>query len=162
VTAGALAARAALSGAVAASTRSTGLSGSRTSDTTIAGRSSRDAGGASIAGIGRQGDLQRQVIPPAAMARRSAGTASSFPARADETYQPPGSPGIRADQGNGQGTAAGASMVVNLTGNVVIDGRRLGLLTAASQARDASLPAHGHSRVNLRAVPIYSGAQIPR
>ncbi len=162
VTAGALAARAALSGAVAASTCSTGLSGSRTSDTTIAGRSSIDAGGASIAGTGRQGDLQRQVIPPAAMARRSAGTASPSPARADETYQPPGSPGIRADQGNGQGTAAGASMVVNLTGNVVIDGRRLGLLTAASQARDASLPAHGQSRVNLRAVPIYSGAQIPR
>ena len=50
---------------------------------------------------------------------------------------------------------------VNLTGAIVVDGRRLGLITASSQARQASLPARGPSRVNLRAVPIYSGMQIP-
>ncbi len=51
--------------------------------------------------------------------------------------------------------------VVNLTGDVIIDGRRLGRITASSQAREASLPARGPSRVNLRAVPLYSGTQIP-
>lgn len=54
-----------------------------------------------------------------------------------------------------------AAMVVNLTGDVVIDGRRLGRITASSQAREASLPARGPSRINLRAMPMYSGTQLP-
>jgi hypothetical protein len=58
--------------------------------------------------------------------------------------------------------APGAPLVVHLTGDVMLDGRRLGQLTASSQARQASLPSHGTSRVDLRAVPIYSGAQVPR
>ena len=53
-------------------------------------------------------------------------------------------------------------MMVNLMGDVVVDGRRLGQVVASSQARQASLPAHGPSRVNLRAVPIHSGMQIPQ
>ena len=61
----------------------------------------------------------------------------------------------------GQTSAGEPAFVVNLTGDVIIDGRRLGRITAASQAREASLPARGPSRVNLRAVPIYSGTQIP-
>lgn len=61
----------------------------------------------------------------------------------------------------GQASEAEKAFVVNLTGDVVIDGRRLGRITASSQAREASLPARGPSRVNLRAVPIYSGTQIP-
>ena len=51
--------------------------------------------------------------------------------------------------------------VINLTGSFVMDGRRLGYITASAQAREISLPARGPSRVNLRTVPIYSGVQIP-
>ena len=112
------------------------------------------ASGATVA------DLQRQVIPPANTTRRSATTASPVPMRPDDAYQPRPAAGQQASEG--RSTTASPAIVVNLTGDVVMDGRRLGLLTAASQARDASLPAHGQSRVNLRAVPIYSGAQIPR
>ncbi len=67
-----------------------------------------------------------------------------------------------AVSGSAGGSEAGNVMMVSLTGDVVIDGRRLGQVTAASQASHASLPAHGPSRVNLRAVPIYSGMQIPQ
>ncbi len=62
---------------------------------------------------------------------------------------------------SGQASEGEPAFVVNLTGDVIIDGRRLGRITASSQAREASLPARGPSRVNLRAVPIYSGTQIP-
>ena len=57
--------------------------------------------------------------------------------------------------------AVTASQVINLTGSLLVDGRRLGQITASNQARDISLPPRGPSRVNLRAVPIYSGVQIP-
>ncbi len=64
--------------------------------------------------------------------------------------------------GGGYGdTAAAGSLLVSLTGAVNLDGRRLGRLTASSQAREASLPSRGPSRVNLRTVPVYSGMQIP-
>ena len=53
------------------------------------------------------------------------------------------------------------SQVINLTGSIIVDGRRLGQVTASTQAREISLPPRGPSRVNLRAVPIYSGIQIP-
>ena len=50
---------------------------------------------------------------------------------------------------------------VNLVGSIMMDGRRLGQLTASAQAREASLPARGPSRVNRRVIPVYSGMQIP-
>ena len=62
----------------------------------------------------------------------------------------------------GPGETAGRGMMVNLTGDVFVDGRRLGQVAASSQARHAALPLHGPSRVNLRAVPIHSGMQIPQ
>ena len=113
-----------------------------------------------VVGAGRQAELQRQVIPPSNIARRSPDSADRLQARPDDTSQRREISGMQSQQSHG--SAAGAGMVVTLTGDVIMDGRRLGLLTAASQARTASLPAHGPSRVNLRAVPIYSGAQIPR
>ena len=58
-------------------------------------------------------------------------------------------------------TAPTRPQLINLTGAVNLDGRRLGRLTASSQAREASLPSRGPSRVNLRTVPVYSGMQIP-
>lgn len=84
--------------------------------------------------------------------------------------------GVQLPQDVQAGTASGGGLLdnadhtggsvtpvaVHLTGDVMIDGRRLGRLMASSQARDASLPAQGPSRVNLRTVPIYSGMQIPR
>ncbi|NPD67857.1 hypothetical protein HN018_10810 [Lichenicola cladoniae] len=99
------------------------------------------------------------VPPPAALARWPQQGAvpggQQWPAGAfghDPGRQSPDEPG----------TAPGAPLVVHLTGDVMLDGRRLGQLTASSQARQASLPSHGTSRVDLRAVPIYSGAQVPR
>ncbi len=62
----------------------------------------------------------------------------------------------------GFGADSGRTMMVSLTGDVMMDGRRLGQVAASSQASRASLPAHGPSRVNLRAVPIHSGMQIPQ
>ena len=59
-------------------------------------------------------------------------------------------------------TSSQDPLIVNLTGDILVDGRKLGRLTASSQARAAALPAHGPSRVNLHVVPSYSGAQIPQ
>lgn len=64
--------------------------------------------------------------------------------------------------GSSLATSSQTPLVVHLTGDIQLDGRKLGRLTASSQARDASLPAHGPSRVNLHVVPTYSGAQVPR
>lgn len=117
---------------------------------------------AALAVEGAEGtmELQRRVVPPPTSLARP--TASSA-AEADRHWlaRPSGhDPGPQAP--DGQGGAPGMPLVVHLTGDVMLDGRRLGQLTASSQARQASLPSHGTSRVDLRAVPIYSGAQVPR
>ncbi|MGI4956561.1 MAG: hypothetical protein ACRYGI_03010 [Janthinobacterium lividum] len=113
-----------------------------------------------VGGVGATMELQRRVVPPpASFARPPASNAAAAdrqwlarPSRHDPGQQAPG----------GQGGSSSMPLVVHLTGDVMLDGRRLGQLTASSQARQASLPSHGTSRVDLRAVPIYSGAQVPR
>ena len=104
-------------------------------------------------------DLQQQAVPP---------VTGMFPLRhGRRLYHQDGPAAMPATSvaavGDGhQGGVPGISpQVINLSGGVMLDGHRLGRLTASSQAREASLPARGPSRVNLRAVPIYSGMQIP-
>lgn len=153
------AAQAAVAGPGAASARQVSLLLMQRSAAVVSAVASNSVR-APLAGAGSQPDLQHQVIPPANIARRAGAPVNQFQVLPEDGYQPQAASGLQA--GQGQSVAASPAMVVNLTGDVVLDGRRLGLLTAASQARNASLPAHGQSRVNLRAVPIYSGAQIPR
>lgn len=101
------------------------------------------------------GQLHGQVVPLPPSRRPPAGRVEAAVSSAW---------GDHRDAGLSNGRGDGANMpplIVNLTGDVVIDGRRLGRITATSQAREASLPAYGPSRVNLRAVPLYSGAQVP-
>ncbi len=104
--------------------------------------------------------LRRQVVPPALAAGRSgaSSTGSVMQGSADSRQ----GAGLGAVAEGGAGMEAGRMMMVSLMGDVVIDGRRLGQVAASSQASQASLPAHGPSRVNLRAVPIHSGMQIPQ
>lgn len=106
----------------------------------------------------RRAGMQQRVIPPVSPYRKHAsiGDASSYSGSA--VAQPGPAPG---NFDSSHGGEANMSVAVNLSGDVVIDGRRLGRLTASSQAREASLPARGPSRVNLRAVPVFSGTQIP-
>ncbi len=104
--------------------------------------------------------LRRQVVPPASMPNRPVA------APADKTMQNrSGNQQAAYSSASGEGgfgTDAGRMVMVSLAGDVVIDGRRLGQVAASSQASRASLPAHGPSRVNLRAVPIHPGMQIPQ
>ena len=104
--------------------------------------------------------LRRQVVPPASMPNRPAGVP------ADGTMQnKSGNQQTAYSSASGEGgfgADAGRMVMVSLAGDVVIDGRRLGQVAASSQASRASLPAHGPSRVNLRAVPIHPGMQIPQ
>ncbi len=104
--------------------------------------------------------LQRQVVPPAFTAGRPGASSTGGVMQGSADSRQAAGPGAVAE--GGQGMEAGRMMMVSLTGDVVIDGRRLGQVAASSQASQASLPAHGPSRVNLRAVPIHSGMQIPQ
>ena len=107
----------------------------------------------------KQDTLRRQVVPPANIAGTPAASFERMMQRSvgDRRIANPA-----AAMEGGQGVEAGREMIVSLMGDVVIDGRRLGQVAASSQASQASLPAHGPSRVNLRAVPIHSGMQIPQ
>ncbi len=107
----------------------------------------------------RRDVLRRQVVPPAGISGRSTATPIGSVTQGDIGSRQVAGLGAVAE--NGPGMEVGR-MMVNLMGDVVVDGRRLGQVVASSQARQASLPAHGPSRVNLRAVPIHSGMQIPQ
>ncbi len=108
----------------------------------------------------RQDVLRRQVVPPACTPGRSTTSSNSGVTQGDAGSRQAAGQGAVAE--GGLDMEAGKVMMVSLTGDVVIDGRRLGQVAASSQASQASLPAHGPSRVNLRAVPIHSGMQIPQ
>lgn len=104
--------------------------------------------------------LRRQVVPPASMPNRPAAAPADRTMQNRSGHQQAAcSP---ATMEGGFGADAGRMVMVSLAGDVVIDGRRLGQVAASSQASRASLPAHGPSRVNLRAVPIHPGMQIPQ
>ena len=105
-------------------------------------------------------DLQQQAVPPAVFDRSVRRGGGSTRHQAVGTAASTASASV-ADGGRGETGLTTPVQKVNLAGAVILDGRRLGRLTASSQAREASLPARGPSRVNLRAVPIYSGMQIP-
>lgn len=105
-------------------------------------------------------ELQRRVVPPPTPIARPPASSAASAGRQWLGRPSDHDPGQQAP--DGQGAFSGTPLVVHLTGDVMLDGRRLGQLTASSQARQASLPSHGTSRVDLRAVPIYSGAQVPR
>ncbi len=107
----------------------------------------------------RQDVLRRQVTPPAGLPGRSTATPIGSVTQGDVGSRQVAGPGAVAEEGSG---VEAGRMMVNLMGDVVVDGRRLGQVVASSQVRQASLPAHGPSRVNLRAVPIHSGMQIPQ
>ena len=106
----------------------------------------------------RRDVLRHQVIPPAGVPGRSTVTPIGSVTQGNVGSRQVAGPGAVA---KGSGVGAG-EMMVNLMGDVAVDGRRLGQVVASSQARQASLPAHGPSRVNLRVVPIHSGMQIPQ
>ena len=74
---------------------------------------------------------------------------------------PASAPAIHEENSDSDARSLAPSHAINITGALTVDSRRLGRLTASSQAREASLPASGPSRVNLRAVPIFSGMKIP-
>ncbi len=59
-------------------------------------------------------------------------------------------------QGNSQGETT-----IALTGDIVIDGRKLGRIAAATQVSSASLPPRSASSVNLRAMPVFTGSSVP-
>ena len=107
----------------------------------------------------RQDVLRRQVISPAGISGRSAALPIGSVTQGDVGSRQVAAPGAVAEEGSG---VEAGKMMVNLMGDVVVDGQRLGRVVASSQARQASLPAHGPSRVNLRVVPIHSGMQIPQ
>ena len=107
----------------------------------------------------RQDVLRRQVVPSAFTPGRPVASAVGGVMQGNAVSRQATDPDGVAD--GGLGMEAGR-MMVSLMGDVVVDGRRLGQVAASSQARQASLPAHGPSRVNLRAVPIHSGMQIPQ
>ncbi len=65
------------------------------------------------------------------------------------------SSGSSAPDGNGRGT------MIALTGEIAIDGRKLGRTTAASQVSSASLPPRSASAVNIRAMPVFTGSSVP-
>lgn len=102
-----------------------------------------------------RGQLHGQVVPLPPSRHPPVGRAEAAVSSARGDHH---DAGLSSERGDGANTPP---LIVNLTGDVVIDGRRLGRITATSQAREASLPAYGPSRVNLRAVPLYSGAQVP-
>ncbi len=104
--------------------------------------------------------LRRQVVPPVLASGRSGASSAGAVMQGSTDSRQGAGPGAVAD--GGPGMEAGRMMMVSLMGDVVIDGRRLGQVAASSQASQASLPAHGPSRVNLRAVPIHSGMKIPQ
>ena len=104
--------------------------------------------------------LRRQVVPPAFTAGRPGAFSNGGVMQGSADSRQVAGSGAVAE--GGSGTEAGRMMMVSLMGDVVIDGRRLGQVAASSQASQASLPAHGPSRVNLRAVPIHPGMQIPQ
>ena len=104
--------------------------------------------------------LRRHVVPSTSMPNRPpASSADRTMWNGAGNQQAAFSPAVME---NGSGADGGRMVMVSLTGDVVIDGRRLGQVAASSQASRASLPAHGPSRVNLRAVPIHPGMQIPQ
>ncbi len=104
-------------------------------------------------------ELQQRAVPlsPCFSSRKVSGDANL----SQRFLGPPPFPSPKTSTSTDDVGRDHSSQVVNLTGAVMMDGRRLGRITASSQARDASLPARGPSRVNLRAVPIYSGMKIP-
>nr|WP_321986649.1 hypothetical protein [uncultured Lichenicoccus sp.] len=59
-------------------------------------------------------------------------------------------------QGNTQGNTN-----MTLTGDIVIDGRKLGRLATSSQVRGASLPPRSASAVNIKALPVFTGSSVP-
>ena len=113
-----------------------------------------------LQGGSRQDMLRRQVIPPAGAFGRSNAIPIGSVTQGGVGSRQVAAPDAVAE--NGAGTGTGGMMTVNLAGNVAVEGRRLGQVVASSQARQASLPAYGPSRVNLRTVPIHSGMQIPQ
>lgn len=112
------------------------------------------------AGASRHHVAHRRAVPPAVMkttdAANSARSASLWSSAAPSRGR------SAAGMQHSQHATGDMPVVVNLTGELVVDGRRLGQLTASSQAKEASLPSHGPSRVNLRAVPLFTGTQVPR
>lgn len=102
----------------------------------------------------------RRAIPPSSYLHVDRDNNRSSAVSADVSQMSAGQPQNRSQHGARQGS--GTPLVVNLVGDVVVDGRQFGRIAASSQAREASLPAHGPSRVNLRAVPLFPGMQIPR
>ncbi len=100
-------------------------------------------------------DLRQRAVPtiPAPTRYRMQGQEA---VRRDPTSPAP----QREDIDSGARSLA-LSQAINIMGVLTVDSRHLGRLTASSQAREASLPARGPSRVNLRAVPIFSGMKIP-
>lgn len=104
--------------------------------------------------------LQRRIVPPAGAHTRIPVSPADLAVQTGMSNLSAGGRSTAMDQGSR--AQNGLAVTVNLTGDVSIDGRRLGQIMASSQAKEASLPARGPSRVNLRAVPIYTGTQVPR
>ena len=133
---------------------------------TIYGKSIKSPGFAQVvtptragAGLDALSLLNQQVVPP--MGEPSRAPQSNGGLLTEDNVLKPAENSKLTTRDRGEKLEGGAGLMITLTGDVVIDGHRLGRITATSQAREASLPARGPSRVNLRAVPIYSGMQIP-
>lgn len=106
-----------------------------------------------------QSDLRQRAVPTI-----SAPTHYRTQGQEAVRRNPTSSAPAQATQGENTDSGARSlapSQTINIVGALTVDNRRLGHLTASSQAREASLPARGPSRVNLRAVPIFSGMKIP-
>lgn len=102
----------------------------------------------------------RRAVPPSAFPPVDRNQSQLSPVSASVLQVSASRPQVGSQHRTNQSSST--PVVVNLVGDVVVDGRHLGRIAASSQAREASLPAHGPSRVNLRTVPLYPGMQIPR
>ncbi len=72
----------------------------------------------------------------------------------------PMTPTAEQTAGGAQGNTQGNTNMT-LTGDIVIDGRKLGRLATSSQVRGASLPPRSASAVNIKALPVFTGSSVP-
>ncbi|WP_428375200.1 hypothetical protein [Lichenicoccus sp.] len=116
---------------------------------------------------GAKGVPRRAPAPDAgawtSLPRHEVGAVTSSGRREAASQRYPGSPAAQSAErlaggfaGSGQGDTT-----IALTGDIIIDGRKLGRIAAATQVSGASLPPRSASAVNIKALPIFTGSSVP-
>ena len=151
-------------GAVAGDGTGSRISTSREGGTTAAGIVPRRGSGASAVGPASAGGFAGGVPPGngragnlqhAGSLRQFEGTGLAFGSTQTQAATGESLSGSSASDGAESGTT------IALTGDVVIDGRKLGRISAIHQVSSASLPSRSASAVNIRALPVFAGSSVP-